>query len=116
MKAKSLKLRAWNLGVKSLLLCLIVFVFTAYAYAGTVRGKLERRGYAAEHVGVTLYNQREGRSSYAYTGSDGMYYLYNVPPGTYYLEIWIQPDREPLRYEVQVYSQPLTDIAPIVIP
>jgi hypothetical protein len=121
MKIESLMQRAWNLSFKFLLLFLLVFVATAYAYAGTVRGKLERRdaygrNYVAAHVAVTLYNKQVGRSSPAYTGNDGMYYLYNVPPGSYYLEIWVYPDREPLRYIIQVYNQSLTDIPPIVIP
>lgn len=121
MKAKSLRQRAWNLSFKFLLISLIIFATTAYAYAGTVRGRLERRdaygrAYPAAHVGVTLYNDQMGRSSVAYTGGDGMYYLYEVPPGYYYLEIWVYPNREPLRFVIQVSNQSVTDIAPIAIP
>lgn len=121
MKTGALMQRAKNLSVKFVLLSLLVFATTAYAYAGTVRGRLDRRDaqgrdYPAASVGVTLTNDRGVRSSPAYTGSDGMYYLYNVPPGTYLLEIWVHPNRDPIRYTVQVSNQSLTDIPVIVIP
>ncbi len=121
MKAKSLKQRAWNAGSKFLLLFLIVCAATASAAAATVRGRLDRRDaygniYRAAYVGVTLNNQYVGRSSMTYTGEDGMYYLYNVPPGSYYLEVWIQPGRQPLVYQVQVGNAPFSDIPPILLP
>jgi hypothetical protein len=121
MKAGSLRQRAWHSSLKILLLSLVVFIATASVYAGTVRGRLDRRDaygrvYPAAYVVVTLYNQQIGRSSPVYSGNDGMYYLYNVPPGPYLLEIWIYPNQEPLRYGIQVYDQPLTDIAPILLP
>jgi len=104
----------------SLLLFLVVLGAQASAYAGTVRGMLFRRdgygrSYAAPYVGVSLYNQQIGRSSLAYTGSDGMYYLYNVPPGKYNLEIWLTPNR-PISYTINVTNGAYTDIAPIEIP
>lgn len=94
---------------------------TASCYAGTLRGRLDRRdsygrNIPAAYVHVTLYSQQQGRSSPAYTGVDGMYYLYNVPPGSYTLEVWVYPNRPPLTYGIQVYNQPYTDIPPILIP
>jgi hypothetical protein len=102
-------------------LMLVVFMLSAFTYASTVRGRLDRRDnygrmYPAVYVPVTLYQQGRGRSAPAYTGSDGMYYLYNVPPGTYSLEIWAYPNQRPIVYTIYVYDQPLTDIAPIQIP
>ena len=92
------------------------FVFTASVQAATVRGRLENRNrYPAAYVAVTLYNQQMGRSSAAYTGADGMYYLYNVPPGDYYLEVWIYPGQPPLTYSIRV-NDPGTDIPPIQLP
>jgi hypothetical protein len=46
-----------------------------------------------------------------------MYYLYNVPPGGYYLEIWTSRDASvpPTVYPVQV-GEPYTDIPVIVVP
>lgn len=121
MRTESLKRRVRALGSKLLLLSLVVFVTTACAYAGTVRGRLERRdghgrSYVAAHVPVTISNQQAGRSAVSYSGRDGMYYINNVPPGTYVLEIWASPGREPIRYTIQVHDQDVTDIAPIVVP
>jgi hypothetical protein len=104
----------------SLLLFLFVFIAQASAYASTVRGMLFRRdgygtAYAAPYVGVSLYNSQQGRSSLAYSGTDGMYYLYNVPPGDYSLQIWLAPNR-PVVYTIRVLNVPYVDIAPIQIP
>jgi len=62
---------------------------------------------------VTLFNQSIGRSTPAYAGPDGMYYLYNVPPGFYYLEVWVTPNT-PIVYQVQVFD-PLTDLPQIIV-
>jgi hypothetical protein len=102
-------------------LTLVLFTLSAFTYAGTVRGRLDRRDYygriyPAVYVRITLYNDRVGRSAPAYTGTDGMYYLYNVPPGYYTLEIWRYPNQRPIVYTIQVSNQPITDIAPIQIP
>ena len=101
-------------------LSLFLFAAEASAYASTVRGMLFRRdgygrAYAAPYVPVTLENGIRGRSSVAYSGTDGMYYLYNVPPGDYYLQIWLNPN-EPLVYRITVANGPYTDIAQIQIP
>jgi hypothetical protein len=106
--------------LSSLLLFLLLFVAQASAYAGTVRGVLLRRDgsgnqYAAPYIKVSLNNEERGRSALAYSGTDGMYYLYNVPAGDYLLEIWLTPTK-PLRYKISVSDQPYTDIAQIFIP
>jgi hypothetical protein len=121
MNAGSLKQRARSSSFKFILISLIVFVTTASAYAGTVRGRLDRqdgygRAYPAVYVGVTLYNPQLGRSAPSYSDNDGMYYLYNVPPGEYLLEIWVYPGRDPMVFKIQVSNQPVTDISPILIP
>jgi|GEM_PF-1866076 hypothetical protein len=102
-------------------LTFVLLILSASTYASTVRGRLDRRDgygrlYPAVYVPVTLYNDGNGRSAPAYTGPDGMYYLYNVPPGTYSLEIWAYPNQRPIVYTIYVYNQPLTDIAAILIP
>jgi hypothetical protein len=86
-------------------LVLVLLIFSAFTYAGTVRGRLDRRDgygriYPAVYVPITLYNERLGRSAPAYSGTDGMYYIYNVPPGTYYLEIWPYPYQRPIVYSI----------------
>lgn len=108
------KKRLGFLGVSLLLSSIFTFAVTASAPAGVVRGRLVRNGYPAPHVGVSLYNQNMGRSSVAYTDREGMYYLYNVPPGHYYLEVWVS--NQPLVYQIVVYNQSYTDIPPIGVP
>jgi len=98
--------------------CVLVFVSlcTGSVAAATIRGRLvHANGYAAAGVMVTVVNQQAGRSAPAYAGPDGIYYLYNVPPGSYYLEVWITPGGKPLVYPIQVVN-PATDIAQIGIP
>jgi hypothetical protein len=99
------------------LACLaFVVLTTGLASAATVRGRLiHANGYFAAGVAVTVFNPQLGRSSPAYTGPDGMYYLYNVPPGYYNLEIWINPGGAPIVYQIQV-GEPYTDIPQIGVP
>jgi hypothetical protein len=100
-----------------MLACLLFVVLsTALASAATVRGRLTHaNGYPAAGVAVTVYNQAVGRSSPAYVGADGMYYLYNVPPGYYYLEVWINPGGVPVVYQIEIV-EPYTDVRPIGVP
>ena len=99
------------------------FLFTGAGVfaASTVRGRLVRKGpsgqYGAAGVQVTIYStdSKLGRSAAVYTGSDGMYYLNNIPPGPYQLEVWISKQQR-LTYNIQVRNQAFTDIAPIVVP
>jgi hypothetical protein len=99
----------------------VVLAMTQAASAATVRGRLVRYvnggQYPAGGVAVTIYNQKAGRSKSVYTGPDGMYYLYNVSPGAYYIEIWTSPDTRvrPTVYPVQV-GEPYTDVPVIVVP
>jgi len=99
------------------LVCLVFVVLTTgLANAATVRGRLNHaNGYPAAGVAVTVINQQAGRSSPAYSGADGMYYIYNVPPGYYNLEVWIYPGGAPTVYQIQV-GDPYTDIPPLLVP
>ena len=93
----------------------------AAAQKPTVRGKLERKGnsvnYPAAYVRVTLApsNAKSDITS-VYTGSDGMYYFRNVPPGTYVLEIWGSQDKAIMSFSIKVSNRPYTDLEPITIP
>jgi len=85
-----------------------------------VRGRLIRTGpygqYPAAGVAVSVYalSSNIGRSPTSYTGSDGMYYIPNVPGGRYKLEVWVS--NPPWAFDITVYEQQYTDIAPIVVP
>ncbi len=71
---------------------------------------------------VTLRDFRNIRSTPAFSGYDGMYYFYAVPPGEYTAEVWYQNAQAPfLMVPIRVaYLQtpngPLFDIAPIIVP
>ena len=65
-------------------------------------------------VRVNVVSQA-GASGPSYSGPDGMYYLYNIPPGHYTLQVWDKPDQPPLQFAIEVYRQPWTDIAPIQV-
>lgn len=100
---------------------LFAIIITGSAYAGTVRGRLDRQGpygiYPVSYMAVTLYSSTSGRTSPAYTGANGMYYLYNIPYGGYALEIWVNGfSYPPITYRISVFNQPYTDIKPILIP
>ena len=109
MKPKSFLLR--------MALCGFFLVLAAgLAHAATVRGRLiHQNGYPATSIAVTVVNSQGVRCSPAYTGADGMYYLFNIPPGPYYLEVWIYPGGAPAVYQIQVI-EPYTDIAQIAVP
>jgi hypothetical protein len=107
--------------VAALVVC-VTLLAEAEAAAGNVRGLLLRRGpqgvYPASGIAVTVYAQQMGRSQPGYSGSDGMYYLYNVPAGRYYLEIWAHGfSSRPLVFEILITDQQqFTDVAPVTVP
>jgi hypothetical protein len=99
----------------TLILCLAPLPSAA---SSIVRGRLFRvvngGSYPALGIAVTVVNSQMGRSNSAYTGPDGMYYLYNIPPGTYTLEVWVA--NPPMTFQIQVNPEGYTDIAPIQVP
>ena len=102
-------------------LVLFLALLAQPSVAGTsiVRGRLFRvvpngQSFPAQGIAVTVVNPQLGRSNASYSGPDGMYYLYNIPPGFYTLEIW--SSNPPMVFQIQVYDQPYTDIAPIQVP
>jgi hypothetical protein len=85
------------------------------AQTSTVRGQLLRNGqFPAAGIQVTLNHPTFGRSSAWTTGGDGMYYLYNVPYGDYYLEVWIS--NPPIVYQVRVIGFPYCDLPRVAVP
>ena len=114
--------RTWQRSAARALLTLLVIgvVTVAAAEAGTVRGRLVRRNpqgeFPAQGIPVTVFRTDIGRSGSAYSGPDGMYYLYNIPPGNYWLEVWVYPNTPPMVFTIVVTDRPFSDIAPIVVP
>lgn len=98
----------------AILMTLFWFVSPSHAQT-TVRGQLLRNGqFPAAGIQVTLYSASFGRSSPSVTGSDGMYYQYNVPFGDYYLEIWVATP--PVAYPVQITGYPYHDLPRLPVP
>jgi hypothetical protein len=89
----------------------------ALLYAGNIRGRILRAGprgdYPAGGIAVRVWRQGAGWSGAVYSGPDGMYYLYRIPPGQYSLCVWPTPKSRPFTYAIQVSNQPWTDLAPI---
>lgn len=97
--------------MKRLLSFVAIFFLAAALHAGTVRGMILRNNQPWQGVTVTIIAPGIGRSSPAFTGPDGMYYEFNVPPGQYTLEIWINGTRaQPMMYPITVFNQPYTDL------
>jgi len=74
----------WMLFLGSLVL------LASAANAATVHGQLvyASNNAPAPYVGVRLNAPSRGASEFAYSGSDGKYYIRNVPAGEYQLEVW----------------------------
>lgn len=70
--------------------CLVLLLLLAgVGRAATVHGQLVYANNApAAFVAVRLSAPGRGASEFAHSGSDGKYYLRNIPAGTYQLEVW----------------------------
>ena len=96
---------------------LLVVLGAAVHAASTVRGKLlrevEGRGYPV--AGIMLHLIRpKGAPLTTYSGSEGLFYFYNVTPGEYTLEVVVS-STDVRKFGIHVEGQPYTDIAPITI-
>lgn len=101
-----------------IVICAIVlFTCIAYVEAATIRGRLDRvstfGAYPATGIAVTVSSPSAGRSYPAFTDNYGFYYLYNIPPGNYNLEVWVTTP--PRVWTIQVPPVPQFDIAPLMV-
>ncbi len=91
----------------------IVFLSLASAlFADNVRGKICHTDGTTAYPGaiVTLVSA-SGESAPVYTGSDGMYYLRNVPAGVYMMHV--KTNARISLFRITVLRQGYTDIAPL---
>lgn len=97
--------------------CLLLLAWSCAVAAQTVHGRLWRatpRGlYPASALAVTLYAPGRGRSVPAYSTAEGHFYLYNVPPGRYLLEVW--SGAKPTSSAVVVGNQAVTELPPLTL-
>lgn len=118
MKRQNITKRCFRICVHALVVLSLTLAVAPRANAALIRGRLDRIApngsrYPAIGIAVTVYNQQLGRTSPSYTDAGGMYYLNNIPAGSYYLEVWISTPATV--YPIQV-GEPVTDIPPIVVP
>jgi len=84
--------------------------------AATVRGKVLNGNVPAAGITVTVVNQKTGATvSPVQSATNGMYYIPNVSPGTYTLEVWRNPNGKPVKYPNIVVTNPVTDVGPIAL-
>lgn len=98
---------------------LFLIILTTNVHAQDVRGRLDGVGpygaYPVPRIAVTLFTPNYGRTRPVYSDYQGMYYIYNIPPGQHTLEIWVY-DQKPMKFRIFVNpNKRLTDIAPIRI-
>jgi hypothetical protein len=97
-----------NLFISILLIGLIVPMNNFAQSKVTVRGKLVEQGskdkIPLSSVAVTILNTTDSaRTIPVYTGSDGMYLIYDVIPREYILEIWNNGFKlDPIKYRIEV--------------
>ena len=103
--------------VRSAALMVCAWVLLAVSgHAATIRGKLMHANkQAATGYQVTVSSAQGSRSAPARVGSDGMYNIFNIPPGAYLLEIWVPGAAEPTVYKINVV-EPYTDVPELTVP
>jgi len=98
--------------------CALFLVMLESAGAATLRVHLNRlnhgRAVPAADVCITVFASNGARSPRACSNSRGIYYLPNILPGNYVLEIWTNPGAPPIRQNIRV-AEPYTDIQPITV-
>jgi hypothetical protein len=100
--------------LRMLMCCAALAVASMAAHAASVRGQvLRQNGQSAEGITITISDHKSYRSPPARAGNDGMYYLFNIPAGQYYLEVWVNP-QTPTVYQVTV-SEPNTDMPRVTV-
>ena len=95
---------------------MLLLTIELFAATSTVRGRLYReaggRPYPAAGVNVRLRDAR-GDARTTSSSSDGFFYFYNVPSGSYALDVMSAGTQS---YSIRVDQREYTDIAPIQVP
>jgi len=117
MKKAPMRSRWVRLCACAMSFLVVLVAFPVPTSAALLRGRLVRIGpngaqYPAPGITVTVFRQDIGRSVQSVTDANGMYYLNNIPAGSYWLEVWVS--NPPRAYQIQIV-EPTTDIPPIAI-
>lgn len=90
-----------------------------HARAATVQGAAicSNQNAPAYSAVMTVFRADIGQSSPASVGQDGMFYLYNIPPGVYTLQVWNRsnPSAPALLFQISVF-EPLTSLPALRLP
>lgn len=94
----------------------MLLLVSMVANAATVEGQVvfASTGRPSAYVAVRLYSGSRGPSEFAYSGSNGKFYLKNVPAGDYELQIW-RGGRKVASLKISV-QEPRTRIGAVRIP
>ncbi|MGH9546986.1 MAG: carboxypeptidase-like regulatory domain-containing protein [Terriglobales bacterium] len=105
------------LALYGMLLFSLMILGASRADAAVVRGRLVHQGQAASGIAVTVYSPSAKRTVPVRTDSSGIYYIPNVAPGNYTLEVWTSTGggAQPRTQAIKV-NDPYTDVATIVLP
>lgn len=102
--------------------CGLCFTGLLSAHAATIGGSvacLAGNGLRspANLASVTVFRADIGRSNPSMVMPDGSFFLYNIPPGAYVLEIWskINPGLPPRIFQVLI-QEPVTKLPEINMP
>jgi len=98
-----------------------ILTTTINAFAADIRGRVDAihpyssSPFPASGVKVDLYEHDGVNNTWQirfsnYTGVDGMYYMRNIRPGNYFLQV--QNSRN---YPITIYNEPYQDIPPILL-
>ena len=96
----------------SITLLVTLFISTMAQAATTVRGRvLAVDGTPYPSAAVTLQTSSGAKLPTVYTGGDGMFYVPNVAPGAYKMNV--RTSRSEASFSVNAQSQAYSDVAPV---
>lgn len=109
-----------KLKVYIIVVCAVLFFLKVTVFPEILQGRLDEFGPAgvlpASFIYVTLSTEDKRYEKTEQTGTDGIYYFEDCPPGTFILKVWVKGSGEKtLDYKVTVEDKEVTDIVPILI-
>lgn len=117
--------KPWNLALVPRALVLygplllsLLAVGASRADAAVVRGRLVRQGQPASGIPVTVYSPSAKRTIPVRTDASGAYYIPNIAPGDYTLEIWISngAGAQPAKTQSIKVTEPYLNVVTIALP
>ena len=95
---------------------LLFFVATSALASTTVRGRVYAGDGRTPYPGVAVTILTSGDNGpTVYTDRDGMFYVPQVAPGTYHLQV-TTPRTPKKRFPIVAAPKEYTDLAPVVVP